>query len=322
MVRQAKRAVLLAAACVFALSSAPVFGQIPKTLRIIVPLSAGGGADIIARLMAEQIGRTQGLTVLVENRPGAGTALATDYVARSEPDGSTLLITNTAFVINPHVREQSYDPLKTFEPICNIVNFPLLVVVKADSPFHTLADLVAAAKANPNALTFASTGPNSASHLAIETLRLAANMEVTYVPFGGSAPAITALLGGHVMAVMADYTSAIEQLKSGALRALAVGSAKRYPNLPDVPTISESGYKDYDQQSWNGFLVPAKTPSAVVTQLQTLFGEAGRSSEVKEKLALQGLLPEVACGADFKAVLAKQYEQFGSVVRAAHLKAQ
>lgn len=318
MLKFARRLLLLISALV--LCSAPLEAQVPKTLRIIVPLSAGGGGDIVARMIADQVSRTQSISVVVENRPGAGTVLATEYVARAEPDGATLLLTNPAFLINPHVRQQNYDPLKTFEPVCNIVSFPMFVVVKSDSPFRTLADLVNAAHAKPGTVTIASAGPNTLSHIALETLKLAAKMDVIYVPFAGTAPAITALLGGHVMVLSADYTSVAEQLKNGDLRALSVGSAKRFEKLPDVPTVIESGYKDYDQQSWNGLLAPAKTPRAVLEQLQRMFADAGRSEDIKNKLALQGLLPDVKCGADFKASLQQQYDLFGRVISAANLK--
>ncbi|AMN41517.1 Bug family tripartite tricarboxylate transporter substrate binding protein [Rhodoplanes sp. Z2-YC6860] len=302
--------------------NADASAQGAKSLRIIVPLSAGGGADILARILAEQVNRAQGATVIVENRPGAGTAIGTDFVARAAPDGSTLLITNPAFLINPHIRPQNYDPMTSFEPICNIVSFPLFVVVAANSPYRTLAELIDAARAKPGSLTFASAGPATASHIALEALRLAAQVEVTYVPFAGTAPAITALLGGHVAAVYADYTSVSEQIKSGALRALSVGSLKRFPGLPDVPTVVESGYANYEQESWNGVLAPAKTPNGVVGELRSWFSKAGESPEMKEKLALQGLAPTVACGADFTALLRRQNEQYGRSIRAANLKAQ
>ena len=304
-----------------ALIAAPsASAQTTRTTKIIVPLSAGGGADILARVLAEQINRTQSATVVVENRPGAGTAIATEFVARSAPNGGTLLITNPAFLINPHLRQQNYDPMTSFEPICNIVNFPLFVVVAASSPYRTLADLINVARAQPGALAFASAGPATASHIALEALKHAARIEVTYVPFAGTAPAVTALLGGHVMAVYADYTSVAEQLKSGALRALSVGSRKRFEGLPDVPTVVESGYSDYEHESWNGLLAPAKTPNDVMAQLQSFFAAAGGSAEVKEKLAVQGLAPSVVCGAEFAATLRRQYEQYGHAIRAANLK--
>jgi len=312
--------VALIAVSLVTLATKGTTAQTSRTVKIIVPLSAGGGADILARVLAEQINRTQSSTVVVENRPGAGTAIATDFVARSAPDGSTILISNPAFLINPHLRPQNYDPMTSFDPICNIVNFPLFVVVAASSPYRTLADLINAARAKPGTLSFASAGPATASHIALEALRHAAGIEVTYVPFGGTAPAVTALLGGHVMAVYADYTSVAEQLKSGTLRALSVGSGKRFERLPDVPTVIESGYRNYEHESWNGLLAPAKTPTDVMAQLQKQLTIAGGSAELKEKLAAQGLSPSVVCGAQFAAILRRQYDQYGQAIRAANLK--
>ena len=260
--------------------------------------------------------------MLVENGPGAGTAIATDFVARSAPDGNTLLITNPAFLINPHLRPQNYDPMTSFEPICNIVNFPLFVVVAASSPYRKLAGLIDVARAKPGALTFASAGPATASHIALEALRHAAGIEVTYVPYTGTAPAITALLGGHVMAVYADYTSVAEQLKTGALRALSVGSRKRFKRIPGVPTVIESGYKDYEHESWNGLLAPAKTANEIMAQLQSWFAAAWRVGGNEGKACRPGSLSGVACGAEFGAVLRRQYEQYGRAIRAANLKVQ
>jgi tripartite-type tricarboxylate transporter receptor subunit TctC len=303
-------------------AASPASAQAVRTMKIIVPLAAGGGADLLARVLAEQINRVQGVTVVVENRPGAGTAIATEFVARSAPDGNTLLITNPAFLINPHLRPQNYDPMTSFDPVCSIVNFPLFVVVAASSPYRTLADLIDVARARPGALTFASAGPATASHIALEALRHAAGIEATYVPYTGTAPAVTALLGGHVMAVYADYTSVAEQLKTGALRALSIGSRKRFEGIPDVPTVIESGYKDYEHESWNGVLAPAKTAKETMAQLQSWFAAAGESAELKERLAGQGLSPGVACGTEFGAALRRQYEQYGRTIRAANLKIQ
>ena len=314
--------VLLSMLFVALTTTSPASTQSARTMKIVVPLSAGGGADILARILAEQINRAQGETVIVENRPGAGTAIATDFVARSAPDGNTLLITNPAFLINPHLRPQNYDPIASFEPVCNIVNFPLFVVVAASSPYRTLADLTDAARAKPAALTFASAGPATASHIALEALRHAARIEVTYVPYAGTAPAVAALLGGHVMAVYADYTSVAEQLKSGVLRALSVGSRQRFEATPDVPTVIESGYPDYDHESWNGLLAPAKTPNEIMRDLQSWFAAAGGSVEMKGRLAGQGLRPAVVCGAEFGAMLRHQFERYGHAIRTANLKIQ
>jgi tripartite-type tricarboxylate transporter receptor subunit TctC len=292
------------------------------TMKIIVPLTAGGGADILARELGEQIGRAQNATVIIENRPGAGTAIGTEAVARSAPDGATVLLTNPAFVINPHLRSVNYDPLTGFEPVCNIVNFPLVYVVPANSQIKTLADLLDLARAKPGTVTVSSAGVGTPTHIGFEVLKRMTGLEMTYVPYAGAAPAVNALLGGHITAVFGDYTTVSAQLASGALRALAIGSQKRFQGLPNVPTVAESGYKDYEAESWNGILAPAKTPKGTMTELIDWFRTAGQSPELKQKLAAQGLYPSVVCGADYAASLRKQYEQYGRAIRDAHLKVE
>ena len=175
----------------FTLSDRDGWAQAPRTIRLIVPYPPGGTADIVARLLAEQIGRTQGPAIVVENRPGGGTAIGTEAVSRAPPDGSTLLINSPEFVINPHLRKSNYDPLTSFEPICHLVNSPTVIVVNSASPYRTLADLLDAARAKPGDLTLASTG---IFQVAIEMLKRAANVNLTYVPYAGNAPASNALL--------------------------------------------------------------------------------------------------------------------------------
>ena len=214
----------------------PAHSQTARTLKIVVPLAAGGGADIVARMLAEQIGRAQNVTAVVENRPGAGTVIGTEAVARAAPDGETVLLTNPAFLINPHIKKVGYDPLTNFDPVCNIVNFPLVFVVPTDSPLKSMADMIAMAKAKPGSVTVASAGTGNPTHIGFEVLKSATGLDMTYVPFPGAAPAVNALLGGHITSVYSDYTTVSAQLKAGALRPLAVGSRKRFAGLPDVPT--------------------------------------------------------------------------------------
>jgi tripartite-type tricarboxylate transporter receptor subunit TctC len=304
------------------LAGQAAWSQSSRTIKIVVPLAPGGGADIVARLVAEQVRRTEGPTIVVENRPGAGTAIATEAVARAAPDGNTLLITNPAFVINPHLRKLNYDPLTGFEPICSLASFPLLIVVNVGSPYHTLADLLNAARAKPGELTMASFGPASPAQIAFETLKRAANVNMTYVPYQGTAPAITALLGEHVTAVFGDYPTVAEQLRVGALRALAIGSPMRIEPLPDVPTIAEVGFKDYEAESWNGLVAPVKTPKETLALLIGWLTAALQASEMKPKLAAQGLFPVQLCGADYGALLRKQYDGYGRVIREANIKAE
>ena len=210
-----------------------------RTVRIIVPFPPGGTADILARVLGEQIGKTGGPTILVENRPGGGTVIATDQVARSAPDGNTLLLMANSFVINAAVRPSlPYDPLTSFEPVCLMVDSPQIMVVNATSPFKTLAEFVAAAKAKPGELNYATVGPATTQHIAFEMFNRAAGIKLTYVPYGGGAPATTALVGGHVMAVLANPSEVMEQVKADKLRAIAVASRERFAPLPSVPTIA------------------------------------------------------------------------------------
>jgi hypothetical protein len=211
-----------------------VWAQAPRTIRIVVPFPPGGSADILARLLGEQINKSQGPTVLIENRPGAGASIAYEFVARAPPDGNTLVINANSIVINPLLRKVGYDPLTSFEPICYLVSSPQVIVVNSASPYRTLADFVAAAHAEPGELTVATVGPATTQHIGFEQFKRLANLNVTYVPYSGGAPAITALLGEHVSGVLGNYSEAVEQLNAGKLRALAATSRTRIASLPDV----------------------------------------------------------------------------------------
>jgi tripartite-type tricarboxylate transporter receptor subunit TctC len=310
------------AAIVILLAGQSAWSQTPRTIKIVVPVPPGGGMDFLARVLADQIGRTQGVTVLIESRPGAASMIATEAVSRAVPDGSTLLIQSASFIIDPHVRKLSYDPLTGFEPVCDLVSAPNVIVVNSASPYRTLADLVDAARSKPGELTIASIGPASQQHMAIESLKRMANIDLTYVPYSGSAPTVTAVLGGHVTALMAAYANLAEQVDAGKLRALAAVPRTRIEQLPDVPTVAESGYKDFEVDSWFGVLAPAKTPKETVAQLAGWFTAAMQVPEAKAKLVGQGLYPAAVCGADFGALLRKQYDEYGRLVRETNIKAQ
>jgi tripartite-type tricarboxylate transporter receptor subunit TctC len=200
-----------------------------------------------------------------------------------------------------------------------VVNSPTVIVVNSASPYRTLADLVDAARAKPGDLTLAGSG---SFYIAFEMLKRAANLNMTFVPYPGGAPAVTALLGEHVTSVFTDYATLAAQLKAGKLRALATGSRTRAEALPDVPTVAESGYKDYDLENWYGLFAPAKTPKETVSQLVGWFTAALQVPEVKAKLVVQGLYPVGICGADFGAFVRKQYEDYGRAIREANLKPQ
>src|ERR1700730_19439972 len=297
------------------------WSQMTPTIKIVVPYAPGDGPDFLARLLAEQICRAKGLTTVIENRPGAGTVIGTEAVSRAAPDGNTLLINTNAFVTSPHLRKVNYNPLNSFEPICKLVSTPALIVVNGASPYRTLSDLLDAARVKPGDLTLASAGPGGALHIASEMLRRAAKVDMTYVPYLGSLPAINALMGGHVISVFTDYGTVAEQLKAGTLRALATGSRTRIESLPDVPTVAEAGYKDYEVDLWAGIIAPAKAPKQAIPQLAGWFTAAMQVPEIKAKLVVQGLYPAVSCGADFGAFIRKQYDEYGRVFRELNIKA-
>ena len=307
---------------VVALSGHAASAQVPRTIKLVVPFSAGGPTDITGRVLAEEISRAQGVTMVVENRTGAGGQVGIEAVARAPADGSTLLLIANGFVVMPHVRKPGYDPFTSFEAICLLVKYPNVIVVEAGSPYRTLTDLLDAARAYPGDITMASVGPGSGSQISVEMLKRAAKVDMTFVPFPGYSPAINALLGNHLTAVFADYSVIAEQYKAGKVRVLAVGSAQRMRAMPEVPTIAEFGFKDYEAEVWYGLFAPAHTPAPAVAQFTDWFKAALRVPEVEQKLVGLGLLPNATCGAEFAAFVRKQYDDYGAVIRAANIKAE
>ena len=216
----------------------------------------------------------------------------------------------------------NYDPLTSFEPICLLVNSPNVIAVNGASPYHALADLFDAARGKPGDLTLAAVGPATSSHIAIEMLKRVANVSLTFIPYPGAPPAVNALLGEHVTAFFGSYPNVAMNLNAGKLRALATASRTRIDLLPDVPTIAESGYKDYEANLWFGLFAPAKTPKDMVSHLAGWFGAALQDASAKAKLVAQGLYPAKMCGADFENFVRKQHEEYGRVIRAANIRVE
>jgi tripartite-type tricarboxylate transporter receptor subunit TctC len=296
------------------------WSQLPKTIKVLISVPPGGSIDLLVRVLADHIGKTHGQTIIVESRPGAGSIIAAEAGARAAPDGGTLLINSNGMMISSKIRKVNFDPLTSYEPICNLVNSPLVIVVNSDSSYRTFGDFLDAARAKPGALSLGSVGPLTTQHIAIEQLKRLAKVDLTYVPFTGGAPAINALLGGHITAVLQNYSEAGEQLNAGKLRALATPSTKRIEPLPNLPTVAESGYPDFAAEVWFGLVAPAKTPQDTMAQLIDMFGEALRAPEVKEKLVVQALYPNATCGADFAAHLQHQSDEYARVIRELNLK--
>jgi tripartite-type tricarboxylate transporter receptor subunit TctC len=311
---------LMVVALVGVLACSAAWPQAGRTIRLIMPFPPGGPADAMARLLAKQIGASGGPTIVVESHPGAGTEIGTEYVSHAAPDGNTLLIISPSFVVLPHVRALNYNPLTDFAPVCELATFPPLIVVNSDSPYHTLADFIAAARAHPGALTYATIGPATASQVAFEMLEQAAKVDITFVPFTGYTPAIEALLAHQVTAAQADLTTLQGQLQTGKLRALATTAPKRVAILPDVPTVIESGYKNVEAEFYVGVVAPAKTPQAAVSHTITWFLDAIKTPAIKAKFASLGFVPGDRCGADFAAIIHQDYDNYGRTIRAAALQ--
>jgi tripartite-type tricarboxylate transporter receptor subunit TctC len=307
-------------ALIGALGSSTVWSQATRTVRLILPFPPGGPADVMARLVAQQIGEAGGPSMVVESHPGAGTEIGTEYVWQAAADGNTLLVISPSFVVLPHVRKLKYDPLTDFVPICELATFPPLIVVNADSPYHTLADFIDAAHARPGTLTYGTIGPDTASQIAFEMLKRAAKFDVTFVPFIGYTPAIQALLAHQVTLAQADLTTLQGQLQTGKLRALATTAAARVSVLPNVPTVIESGYKNVEAEFYGGVVAPAKTPPATVTRLIGWFSDAIKAPKVKARFAALGLVAGGQCGADFGRIIRHDYDNYGRTIREAHLQ--
>jgi tripartite-type tricarboxylate transporter receptor subunit TctC len=290
-----------------------------KTIRIVVPFPPGGTADNVARLITQQA-NTAGFKLIVENRPGAGTIIGTEQVAHAAPDGTSLLVMSNSFVINTIVRTKlPYDPF-TLEPLCLLVDSPQVIVVHEASAYRTLKELIDAARAQPGALSFAAVGPATTQHIAGEMLKHAANVNLTYVPFTGGAPAVNALLGQHVTSVIANYNEVMEQLKAGTLRALAIASRQRLKALPDVPTFIEAGYQDFEASAFFGVVTTANAPKQTVAQLEAMVSAALKTPSVSGNLVAQGLEVVGSCGEEFRAQIKRQHEKYTRVIKDAGIK--
>jgi len=293
-----------------------------KPIHMVIAFPAGGPTDFVGRLVADKVKDILGRTVIVENRAGANGALGADYVAKSEPDGTTLFLTTLGAVgVTPHMRSDvPYDSIKDFAPITNVVLNTTLIVVRAESPFKTMKDLVAAAKAKPGEMTFASTGVGSPPHLTLALLQSVAGIKFVHVPYRGAAPALTDLLGGQVQVFAADAPVLMSNIKGGKIRALGAASGQRNPMLPDVPTLAEQGYPNIVVDNWYGLLAPAKTPPAIITKINDAFVKAINDPAVKKKLIDSGAVPVANTPAEFGKFFKNEYDRWGKVVRASGIK--
>ena len=295
-----------------------------KPIRLIVPFPPGGGTDIAARTIANKLSESVKWTFVVENKPGAGGNLGVEQAVKSPADGYTLLIGQTSnLAINPTLYVKlPYDSLKDLSPVALIVSAPVVFVVAANSRYASLGDLLAAAKRDPGGITFASPGNGTVSHLAGELLQRAAGVKLTHVPYKGASQALTDTLGGQVQSFMSSVPSALSQIKGGRLRAIAVTSAKRSPELPDAPTIAESGYGGFEANTWYGLLAPAGTPAPVIAKLNAEVNRALRTPEVRERLASEGGEPLGGSPEQFASFLKAEHAKWGRIVRESGARAE
>ncbi|MCC7347926.1 MAG: tripartite tricarboxylate transporter substrate binding protein [Variibacter sp.] len=323
---------LLLAACLVAFSGATFSGATfsgtayaqdfpTKQVNLLLPYPAGGSSDFLARLVAEKASELLGRRIVVENRVGANGMLAMEAVANAEPNGHTLLFGVTSLVaMNPHILSMRIDPLRQLAPIAQLANGEFVLVAARNTPVNSAAELVAHAKAQPGQ-NFASSGTGSHAHIAMEMFARMAGVKFTHVPYKGGAPALTDLLGGHISYLIDGASTVLPHSQSGAIKALGVTSAKRWPTLPDMPAISET-LPGYDSIPWYGLFATAGTPPEILARLNKLFVEAVNAPDVRAKMRDNGY--EVATGsiAEFTALVRADYDRYGKIIGELGLKTQ
>ena len=308
--------VALAVALVAATANAIAQSYPNRPVRMVVPLSAGGFADVPARIIAPRLSEVLGQQVFVENRPGAGATIGTDFVAKSKPDGYTLLFTGTPHVISPALyKNLPYDPLKDFASVMLVAAGPYVLVVNPQLPVKSLQELIALAKAQPGKIDYASSGNGSAQHLVSALFASMAGIELSHVPYKGSGPAMQDLLGGQVKVSFAGIPNVMPHVRAGKLRALAVSTPKRSPDLPDVPTVAEAGVPGYEATLWLALLAPAGTPNEIVQKLYAESSKVLREPEVQKAVAATGVDVSVIGPAELPAFLRAEVDKWGKVVR-------
>lgn len=317
--------------CAF-VALAPLLGMAPawadssypsKPIRFVVGYAAGGSTDVVARLVANRMGTELGQSVLVENRSGANSNLGAEAVARAPADGYTVYLFTIANTINASLYNKlSYDPVKDFEPVGLIAKIPNLLVVNPSLPVKSVQEYVKFAKQAPNGLTFASSGSGSSIHLSGEMFKMKTGLNMLHVPYKGSAPAVTDLLGGQVESMFDNAPSAMPHVKAGKLRAIAITSRERSSLLPDVPTIAESGFPGFEVQSWFGLAVPAGTPKDVVAKLNAALNKSLAAPEIKQRLGDMLATPAPGSSEDMRQFVGSQMKSWSEVVKASGAKAE
>ncbi|WOH84329.1 tripartite tricarboxylate transporter substrate binding protein [Bradyrhizobium sp. BEA-2-5] len=315
-----RTAIAAAAMVVAGLASAQPFPA--KAVHILVPYPPGGGVDVLTRTLAEAVSKTWTQSIVVENRPGAGGVIASQAIATSAPDGYNLIMVASGHATNPFLYPKlPYDTFRDFSPISLLASSPNVLLVRADSPFKSVADVIAAAKAKPGSLSFAHAGNGTSTHLAGELLNNLAKIEISAIPYKGGAPAINDLLGGQIPLSFNNGPESVGQLQAGTVRALAVTTGSRAPFLPDVPSMSET-VPGYDTEVWWGLLGPGNMPADLVVKISHDFVAAVNTDAVKERLGKLGAIPIGSTPDKFAAKIKADYDKWGPIIKAAGMKAE
>jgi len=292
-------------------------------VRIVVPSPPAGGTDIIARVLAQHFSKAFGQQFIVENRPGAGNMIGIESVARSAPDGYTLLMVPSTLALNSVLYQKvSYDPIRDFDPITIAATAPNVLVVNPSVPAKTLAEFVALAKKKPGELTYGTPGVGTSPHMSMELLKSMAGLDIQHIPYRGTAPAVTDIISGQIHAMFANALTAKPQVDAGKVRALAVSGPKRIEAMPDLPPVAEAGVPGYEAMQWYGLLAPAGTPNAIMVRLYAEAAKALHSAEMKEKLAADGAQPVGSTSAEFATLIKSELEKWANVARAAKIQPQ
>lgn len=295
-----------------------------RPVKIVVPAAAGGPTHITAQLLADKMQASLGQPVIVEPRPGAGNNLGAEFVARSAPDGYTLLFATTGtHAINQTLfKKLPFDPIKDFAPVSLVVQYPLMLVVNQDLPVHSVKELIEYAKKNPGKLNRASGGTGTSMHLSGELFVKQANIDAPHIPYKGSAPALNDLMGGHVQLMFDSMITTMPLVEGGKLRALAVTGRKRSPMVPNVPTLAESGLPDYEATGWTGIVAPAGTPPDVIAKLNASIVQAIKSPDIQQAFAKQAAEPVGSTPEEFAAFIRSETDKWGKTIRAAGISAE
>ena len=311
----------LAALCLPAIAIAQPAPYPSKPITLVVGSAPGGSNDTFARAIGKRLQEVLGQPVVVDNKPAGGGVLANAFVAKAPPDGHALVVLSSTFTTGAAIRTNlSYDAVKSFKPVAMLAKGPLLVTVPSNSPFMTIGDLVAYAKANPTKLNYGTSGAGSINHFATELFSDAADIKITHVPYKGMGPATNDLLGGQIQMLVASAPSILGQVKGGRVRALAVTTAGRSPVAPDLPSLDQSGYKGSATELWWGVLAPAGTPQPIVDRLNSEINKIILSAEMKDFFIKEGAEPAAMKPAEFEAFIASEIERWKKVAKAADIK--